>query len=58
MDSWGGSGFDNCAQMVGAEAERLWYKNNVAAGVAFFSIYMVRLLSTREHLETLMWREC
>ncbi|QKX55508.1 uncharacterized protein TRUGW13939_02601 [Talaromyces rugulosus] len=41
MDSWGGPGFDNCAQMVGAEAERMWYKNNVAAGVSFFSIYMI-----------------
>ncbi|KAH8688981.1 beta-galactosidase [Talaromyces proteolyticus] len=41
MDGWGGSGFDGCAQMVGTEAERLWYKNNVAAGASFFSIYMI-----------------
>lgn len=41
---WGGDTFDQCAELYGAEFERVFYKNLVAAGVRIWSIYMVRIL--------------
>ncbi|PWI70081.1 beta-galactosidase [Purpureocillium lilacinum] len=40
-DPWGGSGVDQCAALVNHEFARVFNKNNLAAGVAIFSQYMV-----------------
>ncbi|KAF7531211.1 hypothetical protein G7054_g9091 [Neopestalotiopsis clavispora] len=41
FDPWGGPGFDNCASLLNEEFERVFYKNNLAAGVTIFNIYMI-----------------
>ncbi|PCH04028.1 Glycoside hydrolase, family 35 [Penicillium occitanis (nom. inval.)] len=40
FDPWQGSGFENCVALLGPEFERVFYKNNIAAGVAFLNLYM------------------
>ncbi|KAK4229542.1 glycoside hydrolase [Podospora fimiseda] len=39
--SWGDAGFEKCAQLFNHEQVRVLYKNNYAAGVAVFNIYMI-----------------
>lgn len=41
FDPWGGSTFEQCAALTNHEFERVFYKNNIAAGVTIFNIYMV-----------------
>lgn len=39
---WGGSwDLDQCAAFIGAEAERVFYKNNFGFGIQIFNLYMV-----------------
>jgi hypothetical protein len=40
---WGQDGFDRCALFTGKEFERVFYKNNIAAGLTISNVYMVRL---------------
>ena len=40
FDPWGGNGFAKCTQLTGADFERVFYKNNYAASVRIFNIYM------------------
>ncbi|KAK2608465.1 hypothetical protein QQS21_003035 [Conoideocrella luteorostrata] len=40
-DPWGGPGFEKCSALVNQEFARVFYKNNFAAGVTIFSIYMI-----------------
>ncbi|WPH04456.1 glycoside hydrolase family 35 protein [Acrodontium crateriforme] len=40
FDPWGGTGFENCAALLNHEFERVFYKNNYAAGVTIFNLYM------------------
>ena len=43
IDSWGsGIGLEGCAALINNEFERVFYKNNFAAGIAIFNLYMVR----------------
>jgi beta-galactosidase len=44
IDSWGGSGFARCAERFNNEHSRVHYKNNYAAGVKIFNLYMVSSL--------------
>ncbi|KAK1807301.1 hypothetical protein LTR12_018353, partial [Friedmanniomyces endolithicus] len=37
---WGGMLYDQCAALIGPEAERVFQKNNFAAGMTIFNIYM------------------
>ncbi|KAK6952112.1 hypothetical protein Daesc_006643 [Daldinia eschscholtzii] len=39
-DPWGGPGFDNCAAFINHEFERVFFKNNFAAGATIHNIYM------------------
>lgn len=39
-DPWGGYGFEACNQMTNAEFERVFYKNEFAAGIKLLNIYM------------------
>ncbi|KAK4034478.1 glycoside hydrolase [Parachaetomium inaequale] len=41
FDPWGGWGFDQCHKLINHEQERVFYKNNYAAGVTIFNIYMI-----------------
>lgn len=41
---WGGDGFEKCAEFTNHEFERVFYKNNIAAGATIFNVYMVRWL--------------
>ncbi|QPG96206.1 hypothetical protein C2857_003537 [Epichloe festucae Fl1] len=41
FDPWGGWGFEKCSALVNHEFARVLYKNNFAAGVSIFSIYMI-----------------
>ncbi|KAI8295878.1 putative beta-galactosidase A [Colletotrichum sp. SAR 10_98] len=41
FDPWGGHGFENCAALTNHEFERVFYKNNLAAGVSIFNVYML-----------------
>ncbi|KHN94270.1 beta-galactosidase [Metarhizium album ARSEF 1941] len=41
FDPWGGWGFEKCAALVNHEFARVFYKNNLAAGVTIFNIYMI-----------------
>ncbi|GAO15052.1 hypothetical protein UVI_02048850 [Ustilaginoidea virens] len=41
FDPWGGWGFEQCAALVNHEFSRVFYKNNLAAGVTIFSLYMI-----------------
>lgn len=38
---WGGAGFDMCAELLNHEFQRVLFKNNYAAGIAIFNVYMV-----------------
>jgi hypothetical protein len=40
---WGGDGFEKCAEFTNHEFERVFYKNNIAAGATIFNVYMVGL---------------
>ncbi|KAI1379686.1 glycoside hydrolase family 35 protein [Hypoxylon crocopeplum] len=40
-DPWGGPGFNNCAAFVNHEFERVFFKNNFAAGATIHNIYMI-----------------
>ncbi|KAI0138059.1 glycoside hydrolase family 35 protein [Hypoxylon sp. NC0597] len=40
-DPWGGPGFNNCAALTNNEFERVFYKNNLAAGATIHNIYMI-----------------
>lgn len=40
FDPWGGPGFNACAILLNEEFERVFYKNNFAAGLTIFNIYM------------------
>ncbi len=40
FDGWGGSGYDNCYTMTGADFENVYYKNNIAQGATMQSYYM------------------
>ncbi|KAF2128763.1 glycoside hydrolase family 35 protein [Dothidotthia symphoricarpi CBS 119687] len=37
---WGGDGFEKCSEFINHEFERVFYKNNVAAGATIFNVYM------------------
>ncbi|WYZ39133.1 hypothetical protein EsH8_III_001047 [Colletotrichum jinshuiense] len=41
FDPYGGPGFDQCAALLNHEFERVFYKNNMAAGVTLFNVYMI-----------------
>ncbi|KAG6010445.1 hypothetical protein E4U21_006446 [Claviceps maximensis] len=41
FDPWGGWGFEKCSALVNHEFARVFYKNNYAAGVSIFNIYMI-----------------
>ncbi|KAI0481363.1 glycoside hydrolase superfamily [Xylariaceae sp. FL0804] len=41
FDPWGGYGFEMCAALLNMEFERVFYKNNYAAGVAIMNLYMI-----------------
>ncbi|KAI1393322.1 glycoside hydrolase family 35 protein [Hypoxylon trugodes] len=41
FDPWGGWGFEQCSALVNHEFERVFYKNNYAAGVTIFNLYMI-----------------
>lgn len=46
---WGGSwDLDQCAALIGPEAERVFYKNNFGFGINIFNLYMVRLLVSNQ----------
>ncbi|KAI1448978.1 glycoside hydrolase family 35 protein [Annulohypoxylon stygium] len=40
-DPWGGPGFNNCAVFINHEFERVFFKNNFAAGATIHNIYMI-----------------
>jgi hypothetical protein len=40
FDPWAGPGFAKCLALLGPEFERVFYKNNYAAAVTFFNLYM------------------
>ncbi|KAI1392307.1 glycoside hydrolase family 35 protein [Hypoxylon trugodes] len=40
-DPWGGPGFNNCAAFINQEFERVFFKNNFAAGATIHNIYMI-----------------
>ena len=40
FDPWGGVGYENCETLVNEQYLRLFYKNNYAAKVTIFNIYM------------------
>ncbi|KAI1454933.1 glycoside hydrolase family 35 protein [Annulohypoxylon moriforme] len=41
FDPWGGWGFEQCSALVNHEFERVFYKNNFAAGVTIYNLYMI-----------------
>ncbi|KAK4042488.1 hypothetical protein C8A01DRAFT_44500 [Parachaetomium inaequale] len=41
VDFWGGPGFARCAERFNNEQSRVHYKNNFAAGVKIFNLYMI-----------------
>ncbi|PQE22525.1 Glycoside hydrolase family 35 protein [Rutstroemia sp. NJR-2017a BVV2] len=41
FDPWGGLGFQQCSVLLNMEFERVFYKNDFAAGAALLSIYMI-----------------
>lgn len=40
FDPWGGLGFAQCAELLNAEFQRVFYKNDFSFGVTIFNIYM------------------
>ncbi|OTB20741.1 glycoside hydrolase family 35 protein [Daldinia sp. EC12] len=41
FDPWGGWGFEQCSALVNHEFQRVFYKNNYAAGVTINNLYMI-----------------
>ncbi|KAI0845092.1 glycoside hydrolase family 35 protein [Daldinia vernicosa] len=41
FDPWGGWGFEQCSALVNHEFQRVFYKNNYAAGVTIYNLYMI-----------------
>ncbi|KAL7626131.1 hypothetical protein AAE478_002901 [Parahypoxylon ruwenzoriense] len=41
FDPWGGWGFAQCSELLNHEFVRVFYKNNFAAGVRIYNIYMI-----------------
>ncbi|KAI1490140.1 glycoside hydrolase superfamily [Biscogniauxia mediterranea] len=41
FDPWGGWGFEKCSELINHEFERVFYKNNYAAGVTILNLYMI-----------------
>ncbi|PBP25568.1 putative beta-galactosidase A [Diplocarpon rosae] len=41
FDPWGGLGFEQCAVLLNMEFERVFYKNDFAAGATFLNLYMI-----------------
>ncbi|POR33267.1 Beta-galactosidase [Tolypocladium paradoxum] len=41
FDPWGGYGLEQCSVLVNHEFSRVFNKNNMAAGVTIFSLYMI-----------------
>ncbi|KAH8890603.1 glycoside hydrolase family 35 protein [Thozetella sp. PMI_491] len=41
FDPWGGWGFPQCEELLNQEQVRVFYKNNYAAGVTIYNIYMI-----------------
>ncbi|MCJ1351023.1 MAG: hypothetical protein MMC33_001005 [Icmadophila ericetorum] len=41
FDPWGGSSFKNCTKLINEEFARVFYKNNYAAGIKIFNLYMI-----------------
>lgn len=41
FDPWGGLGFDQCSVLLNMEFERVFYKNDFAAGAALLNLYMI-----------------
>ncbi|KAK0729983.1 beta-galactosidase, domain 2-domain-containing protein [Lasiosphaeris hirsuta] len=41
FDPWGGLGFDQCGELLNQEQVRVFNKNNFAAGVTIYNIYMI-----------------
>ncbi|KAK3935692.1 glycoside hydrolase [Diplogelasinospora grovesii] len=41
FDPWGGLGFPQCEELLNHEQVRVFYKNNYAAGVTIYSLYMI-----------------
>ena len=40
FDPWGGNGFAKCAELLGPEFERVFYKNAFSFGLTVFNVYM------------------
>ena len=40
FDPWGGSGFAQCTELLNAEFERVFYKNDFSFGMTIFNVYM------------------
>nr|POF02402.1 putative beta-galactosidase a [Quercus suber] len=40
FDPWGGLGFEQCTELLNAEFERVFYKNDFSFGLTVFNIYM------------------
>ncbi|HEU5156740.1 MAG TPA: beta-galactosidase [Streptosporangiaceae bacterium] len=40
FDPWGGPGYDNCRTLTGPDFEKVFYKNNIAAGATLQNFYM------------------
>ncbi|KAL1303466.1 hypothetical protein AAFC00_006849 [Neodothiora populina] len=40
FDPWGGLGFEQCAELLNSEFQRVFYKNDWSFGLKFFNIYM------------------
>ncbi|CAJ2501142.1 Uu.00g039950.m01.CDS01 [Anthostomella pinea] len=41
FDPWGGLGFDQCAELLNYEFERVFYKNDFSFGVTILNLYMI-----------------
>lgn len=41
FDPFGGPGFDQCGKLINHEFARVFYKNNLAAGVSILNLYMI-----------------
>ncbi|KAH8830554.1 glycoside hydrolase family 35 protein [Flagelloscypha sp. PMI_526] len=41
FDGWGGAGYEKCAERLGTEFERVFYKNQYAISTSIFSLYMI-----------------
>ncbi|KAJ7477091.1 glycoside hydrolase family 35 protein [Mycena galericulata] len=41
FDPWGGAGYEDCAQLLGPEFERVFYKNEFAMSTTMINFYMI-----------------